>query len=823
MDEIQQKIEEFKQSLVSQSPLKEIFLSCPTVLPAIGLLIGLVLQYYLNFPAFVWFIILIFSLVLFLSHKFLIRSVYFVFISVLLCFICLGPLRLINHNLSAPNDIRKIPIQDFTFAHIRAQIVTEPIVVKQGDWLFSKFSRSYPYTHFYAKVTAVKTTQGWVPATGKIKFYISEDANNLKIGNDFQTFCRLKEFSPPGNPGQFDIATYMHRNGVFLSASIKSANAMTVLNTKKVKRAFDIKKELNKLAAKALIDDSESDDSNALIEALLLGSRHKIDKELYNAFIKTGLAHLISLSGLHVGIIAAFAWWLAKKAGLLYKGRAIAGALTIILFLLIVPARTPTLRAGIMFIIICCGHMFSRRQKSLNSLAIAAIVILLIRPTDFLSPGFQLSFAAVLGIILFYPSLFSFLISPFQSLKNTFLYPILQIVLAAFSTGCTAWLATAPILAWHFYMFQPLTAVWTVPAAFLVAAILILGVLKIIFALLLPTIAAIIGIAVTSLADVFSYLVIIFAKVPFACIILGKPAIYIVLLFYLLLFLWKFSPPRKNYIYPVAIILLLVSALSVKYFNNSNNLRLTVLSVGHGQAICVKTPDNQNLIIDAGSISKSDIGNRIVNPFLDYTAAGKIDSVFISHDDIDHYNGLPEILNKHKCKNLYTTPQFINNNSNTALELSSFLKSQNLSPEISPEKLSLNNVTITQLWPKDISNENLMTDNELALVLLLEYAGRKILLCSDITKDVQSHLINLYPALDIDIMVIPHHGSAKTLEPLLLTAFKPEFLITSCSDGQLDRASPQILNFSHNYFTCRDGAVIVLINPAGQIKVSTFK
>ncbi|MDD5011067.1 MAG: ComEC/Rec2 family competence protein, partial [Phycisphaerae bacterium] len=539
MDEIQQKIEEFKRTLESQSPLREIFLSCPAVLPAIGLTGGLVVQFYFNFPAVIWFVVLISSLVLFLSHRFLIRNEYFVFISVLLCFVCLGSFRLTNRNLPASNDIRKIPIQDITFAHIRAKIITKPIIVKQGDWLFSKFSRSYPYTHFYANVTNVKTTEGWTPAAGRIKFYISEDANHLKLGNEFQAFCRLQKFFGPDNPGQFDVARYMRRNGVYLSASVKSAAAMTILNAELPQKSFGIRAKLRQFAV-ASLSDADEDNNARLVEALVLGSRYKIDKELYNDFMKTGLVHLVCLSGLHVGIFAAFAWWLAKRAGLLYRGRSIAAISAIIIFLLIAPPTSPTLRAGIMFIVLCTGRLFNRRSMALNSLAVSAILLLLIRPMDFLSPGFQLSFAATVGILLFNEPIRRILLLPIEPLKQTAWYSPLRLPLDIFAVGLAAWIAVAPIIAWHFYQFQLFTALWTIPASFPVTAIVILGPLKIIFASLLPSFAAFLGILLNLCAVILSFLVALFAKVPFSQIIIGKPAIYIILCFYLLLLLWKF-------------------------------------------------------------------------------------------------------------------------------------------------------------------------------------------------------------------------------------------------------------------------------------------
>jgi competence protein ComEC len=830
MDEIQQKIEEFqKQLLAPQSLLKQTLLTCPAVLPAAGLIIGLVLQYYFDLPLLIWPAVLILCTILYLAQQFSKRVfVNLIFVVVFLCFACLGGIRLIAYNKPVSNDIRNIAFEDFTFAHIKARIVSEPVIVREGDWLFWKFSQSLPYTTFYARVTDIKTAEGWKKAAGIIKFYISEDANGLNPGDKFQTFCRLDKFSPPDNPGQFDTARYMNSNGVFLSASVKSANAVTVLGTEKPNSPFDIKAKLRQLAIAALLDNTESDNDMRLVEALVLGSRTKIDRQLYNDFIKTGLVHLVALSGLNVGILAGCFWWLSKKAGLLHRGRAIACIIATIVFLLVVPATSSTLRAGIMFTIFCLGQLSNRRSSGLNSLAAAAIFLLLIRPMDFLDAGFQLSFAAVLGIVLFYEPIRNFLILPAEPLRKTPFYSSLRMPLDMLAIGFAAWLAIIPIIAWHFYQFQVLTAIWTVPATLPVSIILILGTFKILLNPLLPTLAGGLAIIIDFSAKVLSYLVTIFAKVPLSRIIIGKLPFYIVLIFYLMLFLWKFfqfKRPAKNLIYTAVIVFLPIFAVFINKPEKSDNLQLTALSVGHGQAIYVGTPDNGNFIIDAGSMSRNDIGSRIVNPFLDYTAIDKIDSVFISHDDIDHYNGLPEILNKHNCKNVYTTPQFIQNAATSATDamLSEFIRSKNIHLGVAPEKISLNKVIITRLWPKETSTETLLSDNESSLVLLFEYAGRKILLCSDITADVQKQLMNMYSDLDVDVIITPHHGSGRTTYPAFLNYFKPEFLVTSCSEARFSSISPEITGHIQSYFTCKDGAVTVFISPAGQIKTKTFK
>ncbi|MBN1786845.1 MAG: DNA internalization-related competence protein ComEC/Rec2 [Sedimentisphaerales bacterium] len=835
MDSIDRKIKEFQNQLTDETFLPQKIASIyPAALGAIGLITGLVLQFYFKLPLVIYISILAIctagQVIQILLKKI---SINLTFVVIFFCFLSLGSIRLIKYNRYGPKDIRNIAAEDFTFAHIRVRIISDPKIVTadEDDWLFAGFSHSFPYTTFYAKVTDIKTNEGWTEAAGKIKFYISGDVNNLNINDTFQAFCKLQKFYPPENPGQFETARYMKRNGVFLAATLKSSDAITMFDSKEEisKSLFNAARaKLRQLATIALGDDAEPGDSYGLVAALLLGERGKISPELYDAFITTGLAHLISLSGLHVGIIAAFAWWLAKKCGLLHRGRAIVAVFVIIIFLLTVPARTPTLRAGIMFIILCFGRILDRPAKAFNNLAIAAIVILLIRPMDFLSPGFQLSFSAVIGIILFSTSFFNFLFGPFGSLNRNYIYTTLQTILGVFSIGCAAWLATAPILAWHFYQFQPFTVIWTIPAFFLVAAILILGVFKIIFAALLPTLAAGFGFVTEFTAGVLSSLVILFAKVPFSHITIGKPCVSVILAFYILILLWRFCPfrrPVRNLIYPAAIILLIVFGLFVRHIRNSDNLQLTILSVGHGQAVVGQLGSGKNIIIDAGSISKNDVGDRIVNPFFDYAGLDEINTIFISHDDIDHYNGVPEILKKHNCENIFTTPRFIQNisQSNTASLFNDFLKSKNLSLVEMPEKILFDKTTITLLWPKNIPAQEISSDNESSLVLLVEYAGRKIMFCSDITKNVQEKLIEENPQLDIDIMTTPHHGSARNIEPDFLSHFKPEILITSCSASRLGGTSKAIANFEQSYYTPKDGTVTVLINRNGQIKVQTFK
>ncbi|HAL45701.1 MAG TPA: DNA internalization-related competence protein ComEC/Rec2 [Phycisphaerales bacterium] len=733
---------------------------------------------------------------------------YLVFICAFLCFGCLGAIRLINFNMPAKDDIRLIANGNATFAHIKGQIVSEPRIVENNDWHFAKFFPSSTYTTFLVNVSDVKTQTGWAKSSGKIKFYVNQGSNKFKIGDKFQTFCSLEEFSNAKNPGQFDVRDYMRRNGIYLCGSVKSADAISIYEKQDAKSGLGLKVKISSLAAVWLNEDLEGNNSQ-LIEALLLGSRSKIDSKLYNDFISTGLVHLVCLSGLNVGIFAWVALWISKKAGLLHTGRSIACIIATIVFLLAVPAQSPVLRAGIMFIIFCGAKLVSRQSLALNSLAISAIILLLIKPTDFLTVSFQLSFGALSGIILFNESIVTF----FRPLMR---FGFLKGFFGLLAAGLAAYAGVAGIVAFHFYKIQILSAIWTVPASIPATVLIVLGTFKILITTLSPSVGIIIGYILDLAADVLAFMVTIFGKVSFSNISIGKVSIWVIIAFYLTLFLWKFLPFKtfkKQLIYPGIIIIIFLAAIFINRFQKINNLQLEVLAVGHGQCCVMTLGNNASIIVDAGSITQGNIGERIVNPFLDYAAVNKIDAVFISHDDIDHFNGLPEIYDKRNFKNIYTTQQLIESYSGTAAELKRLY-----SPKAAPEKFSQGNLNIMKLWPVGTDVE--ISDNESSLVLLAEYKNRKILFCSDITKQAQENLMNLYPNLDIDILITPHHGSARTTDDNFITFFKPEYLITSAGDADFGRTSEAIKKFEKSFYTFRDGAVEVRIDGRGRMKAT---
>jgi len=861
LDDIQRKLALIDAQLTA-SPLtsyKRTIATCPLVFPAIGLIFGILMQSKLlgprttgDEPRFLWFwlILLTFSVIaavlifaLATKARLGLFSVVLLSFSALICFTCLGAVRLIAFCQPKPNDIRNFVADQRILATIRGLIVTKPYIEKR-QWQFAKFKPTDPSSSFYLKIREVQTTQGWANVTGTVRVQVDEPVLDLKANDYIQAYCWLDRFKEPTNPGQFNIARYLARKNIFISASVKSRDGIELRETSAGGAITKLKTQFTETATQALVGNLSPEDRNrALLEALLLGYRGSIDSSTYRAFRETGLLHFISLSGMHLGILIGFVWSLCKLAGLVKRARAIVCIIAICLFLLVVPPRAPTVRAAIIGFVFCASLLFRRRPNSLNTLSLAAIILLLIRPTQLFEAGWQLSFASVLGILLFADRIHFFLRERFaipplpkKAAQTDLLWRIISKVCAyasgLFSIGLAAWLGGAGILLYHFYTIDPLTSIWTIVAFPFVALILTVGYLKIILSLILPTAAAFLGAIVTGLAACLIWLVEHIAALGLSQILIGHVPLALVVLYYcLVLFAGAaFRHPLVKKLICTATLVVIVAFLGVTKWQRTyrDTLVLTCLDVGHGQAILAQMPGKANYLFDAGSWYKSNVGQRIVAPFLDYIGISKIDAVIISHNDTDHINGIPEIVEHCKVRNVYVNDAFFRETDPwpTAAFLDKSLRQRGI--EVRTVKKDFNlagSDHVRILWPsKEIPEYQRLSDNDTSLVLLIEFGGKKILLPSDIEKFAQQELLRMFPNLKADVLLVPHHGSANTMAADFLEKINADVLIYSCSRRSYERQ--QIINPTNNaktFYTPKDGAVTVHVDKGGAMRIITFK
>ena len=856
MDDIQQKLELIDKQLAGgvANFHKRIISTAPLLFAATGLIAGILIQNTLSLSIRIWLTLLALCAIATISYfAYRILQLHSGQVShivkkenlslvlaytALVCFVCLGVIRLTSFYQPRPNDIRNFVAEERKLATIRGLIVTKPYINRNKQWEFAKFRFTDPASSFYLKVNEVKAIDDWAKASGTVRVQVAEPVLDLKAGDYIEAYCWLDRFEEATNPGQFDIAKYLARKNVFIATSVKSRDGIELLESHSASIFTKIKMRLRETATQALVGDlSLEDRSRGLLEALLLGYRGHIDSSTYQAFRKTGLLHFISLSGMHLGILIGIIWWLCKTAGLMKPTRAIICIIAICIFLLIVPPRAPTVRAAIIGLVFCVSFLFRRHSNPLNTLSLAAIILLLIRPMGLFEAGWQLSFASVLGILLFTDRIHFFIYEKVTSYswfgKIQKSKPFFHIIsrpgpylLRLFSTGLTAWLGGAGILLYHFYTINPLTSIWTVIAFPFVAAILIIGFLKIILSFVLPSAAAVLGIIVGGLSHFLILIVKFIAGLDVSQILIGHVSVAPVILYYGIIIFVAFAhfrrPLIKKAICAVIVLAIILFLGATKWQRTyRDNLVMTCLDVGHGQAILAQLPGKANILFDAGSLHKSDIGRRIVAPFLDYSGISKIDAIIISHNDVDHINGIPEITEYCKVDGVYANdaPFTKADEWGTAKFLDERLSEKGFKIQ-RLDNLNLdNNNRIKFLWPSEqVSQDVELGDNDKSLVSLIEFAGRKIVLCSDIEKFAQRELLRLFPDLKSDVVVVPHHGSKNTADADFLGSLNADILIYSCGRRQYENQQMTEQNDAEAFYTPIDGAITVRIDKEGAIK-----
>jgi len=846
MDAIQRRLEYIDRQLYYQNLFfeKPAF-DRPLVFCAVGLTAGIALQQVLVLPIAPWLVLLSLSICAAITISLLRKKIppYYtegLSLLVLLCFVCLGGIRLISFKKLPSNDVSRLIGGRRTLATIRGRILTPPFVNKNKNWQFGRFGHSDPTSSFYLKLTEIECETGWAKAAGVVRVQVNEPVLDLKTGDFIQAYCWLERFKAATNPGEFDIAKYLERHNIFVSATVPSTEGIEPLKDNSPDVLGRLKNWLQYRAAQALSCQLEVRDENyGLLEALLLGYRGDIDQETYLAFRRTGLLHFISLSGLHFGILLWVIWSLCKYAGLKKRIRSLVCICMTVIFLLIVPPRAPTLRAAVIALFFCLSFLLKRRADLLNTLCLSAVVLLLYRPTQLFEAGWQLSFAAVLGILLFAGRLDQFIHSntgrifcPDAGEKNglrRFLKILANKVILLFSVGVSAWLGAAGILLYHFYRITPLASLWTVLVYPFVLLILSAGFLKLILYFVFPSLASALSYLLILLAAVLIWLVRLIASFDVSAILIGKVSVGLVGFYYLLLAFWRFAylkrPPVKKAVVLAGVIFLVFRLGDVKWHRCfRDDLTLHCFNVGHGQAIVVELAGGQNLLFDAGSMYRKDIGRRIVLPFLNYRGIDRLDYVVISHNDTDHINGIAEIITGCSVDKVCANDAFFKmaDKWKTAEFLEDYLYKKGQKLTAAGPGLDVKVPTgIKFIWPDRKTTKGLeLSDNDGSLVTLITFAGRKILLCSDIENLAQQKILELYPDLKADIVVLPHHGSANTLAPEFISAINPKVALSSCGKAQF--AKQQLKGFQsvhRRLFTYKDGAVTVTIDPAGRMSL----
>lgn len=333
-----------------------------------------------------------------------------------------------------------------------------------------------------------QSTRHWKPLSGGIILYFNKDSlpGDLGIGSRVAFTKALQPIRSSGNPGSFDYRQYAAAQGLFFQVYLKPGEyAADEVKSGYWLRAWPIKARNHLLGVlRKYIPDPKT---LGVAEALLTGYRNDMDKELNWQYAGTGVAHIIAISGLHLGMIQAGLLFLLMPLRKIRHGKNIRALVVILLlwvFTIITGAGPSVLRSALMFTILLFGEVIGRKGNSYNSLAASAFILLLLNPGVLFDVGFQLSYSAVLSIFMFNRP-----IAQWVQTGNKWVDKTWQV----FSVTLAAQILTLPFVVYYFNQFPVYFLLANLAAIPLSWLALNLSLLLTLFFFWLPPVAAMLG------------------------------------------------------------------------------------------------------------------------------------------------------------------------------------------------------------------------------------------------------------------------------------------------------------------------------------------
>lgn len=333
------------------------------------------------------------------------------------------------------------------------------------------------YDKFILKTNAINSEN----CIGKIICYIPKKANKkIEVGNKIKLFETPQLLQNSFNPNQFDYSKYLNNQNVFHEIKLKKSVEIEISTDNNFYTYINFIK--SKLLKSYTIDSFKTDNYNLLM-ALLFGEKTELSKVVSNNYTNAGIIHILAISGLHIALIYGMVLWLTKPLQRLKKGSLYIFliSLSVLWFYAILAGFSASIvRAAVMFSIIAFAKILNRQNNIYNSLALSAFVLLLFNPNYLFDVGFQLSFAAVLSIVIFQPLVRKYSYSKYYVIKETKSLVLISLV---------AQLGVLPLTLYYFGQFPLLFLVANLVAIPLSSAILVLGLMVIPINFIFPKIA----------------------------------------------------------------------------------------------------------------------------------------------------------------------------------------------------------------------------------------------------------------------------------------------------------------------------------------------
>jgi competence protein ComEC len=591
----------------------------------------------------------------------------------------------------------------------------------------------------------------------------------------------------------------------------------------------------------------------AIVKAMLLGDRSFVDHDAAETFQKTGVYHVLVISGLHVAALAGFVFFAGRLLRLRQTLQVVLTVAALVAFVAVVEDRPPIERAALMAGVFLFSRIWFRRTELLNAIAVAAVVILAARPSALSDPSFQLSFLAVTMIgALALPWTERTTVPLRRGLAHVddvtrdashapriaqlrldiraavgWIAQWLPRKLSSAATAAVVWPLRAGLRLWEIVLVStaiqfgmlPLMAIYfhrvtlvgplaNIPAPLLSGLIVPVGFLAMGAGLISEALGEVLGQITEILIGAMVASVEWMGEWRWGAYRVPEPSPWLVAVFLALTVGLAWACRRRGawlqwaFATPLMVCAVLIAVHPFAPNIAADALEVNVLDVGQGDSIFVAFPDGRTMVVDGGGTYGAsrvggtrtglDIGEQVVSPYLWSRGLQRIDAVALTHAHQDHIDGLDAILENFRVGELWIGREVETPGFRALLERAK-RRGVRIVQKHRGEAFEWGGVTGIALWPEDTGPVAAGANND-SLVLRLEYGSTSVLLPGDIEKKVELEMIARGDPLDVDLLKVPHHGSRTSSSSEFLQAVTPQAAVMSFGENNpFNHPHPELL------------------------------
>ena len=678
----------------------------------------------------------------------------------------------------------------------------ENTVIVQGK--IYKIENTAFGTNIYLK--GVEVENGEKSVSVKRIFVNTEKIPNVKIGNIIKVRGKLRQFEEAANKGNFDSRKYylsLGFDGKIEAGTIEVINSdYSGIRQGLYELRMEIIERLEKLCSDNNGIFSIINNKNGIIGAIILGDKTDLDSDIKELYSVSGIAHILAISGLHISFIGMAIYRLLRRRFRFLFSAAV--SIPVVLsFGIMSGFGISTIRAIIMFILKIIGEVLGRKYDAITAISLAGLVLLVQNPFVVCNSGFQMSFGAIIAIVLILPIV--------EEILNTD-NKIIKVISANFTIS----LIMNPILAWNYYELPTFSFLLNIVVVPLMSVVIVSSIAGIFCSCIMFGFGKVVIFPGCGILELYTFLCNIINKSSVASIVVGQPKVTIIIVYYAILLVVLFglknirtkytrAEKERNIIKRETGLVLEKKAKKERRIKGQNvKLRLacivgflllncliyyipnpgfyiTFISVGQGDGILIHGDNGTKVMVDGGSTSEKQVAKNCIVPYLKAEGIETIDYSIITHTDKDHISGILEILennnsNRIRIKNLVMPDINMKDDTYNELIEKAKLKKINVLYIKKGDTLSLGKTKIKCIYPETTTTAS--DKNDYCTVLSVKNKTSKILLTGDISKEIEEKIKD-----DIEenytVLKVAHHGSNYSSSEKFLKKVNPKYSIIS--------------------------------------------